>query len=402
MCEKAVMLSHDCLMYAARHSTDVCGIRCENDRFVSYLPLSHVAAQLVDIFCPLVRNVCVYFAQADALKGSLSRTMREVRPTYFFGVPRVWEKIEDGVQNVLKGMSGRKLELINWSRRVASLKLKSDFGDMPPPPPSSSSPPTASTASSSNSGGVNSSSSFHPTFDLVKGIVLKRIYKELGLNKCRCFMSGAAPIKKDTLEFFHSIGMPLTETFGLSESTGPHSIGTPSLNRVSSSGRSGALNRSKLIAQPQQAASTQGGGGGGGGGGGSEAPHGELAIFGRHVFMGYLNEPDKTNESFDAHGWLRTGDLGRIDPDGFIYITGRLKELIITAGGENIAPVPIEDTFKSELAQLVSNCMLVGDKRKYLVMLVTLKVGWLVGWLIQAQCERFELLLFDHLCLYSM
>ena len=90
--------------------------------------------------------------------------------------------------------------------------------------------------------------------------------------------------------------------------------------------------------------------------------------------MGYLNNEEKTAETFDADGWLRTGDIGKIDSDGFLFITGRIKELVITAGGENIAPVPIEDRIKLELNKIVSNCILVGDKRKYLVILICLKV----------------------------
>ena len=103
---------------------------------------------------------------------------------------------------------------------------------------------------------------------------------------------------------------------------------------------------------------------------------GELCVKGRHVFMGYLNSQENTNESIDNEGWLHTGDLAKIDADGFLYITGRLKEIVITAGGENIAPVPIEDTIKAELPMLISNCMLIGDKRKYLSILVTLKVSF--------------------------
>ncbi len=101
---------------------------------------------------------------------------------------------------------------------------------------------------------------------------------------------------------------------------------------------------------------------------------GELLVSGRHVFMGYLNDEQKTKESFDSDGFLRTGDTIRMDADGFMYITGRIKELIITAGGENIAPVPIEDILKAESPKLISNCMVVGDKRRFLTILVTLKV----------------------------
>lgn len=102
---------------------------------------------------------------------------------------------------------------------------------------------------------------------------------------------------------------------------------------------------------------------------------GEICMNGRHIFMGYLNSAAKTAETFTENGeWLRTGDLGKIDANGFVFITGRLKEIIITAGGENIAPVPIEDNIREEAHRLIANCMLVGDKRKFLIVLVTLRV----------------------------
>ncbi|MEQ2298542.1 Long-chain-fatty-acid--CoA ligase acsbg2 [Ameca splendens] len=101
--------------------------------------------------------------------------------------------------------------------------------------------------------------------------------------------------------------------------------------------------------------------------------NGEICFWGRHVFMGYLNMPDKTAESLDENGWLHSGDLGKHDEEDFLYITGRIKELIITAGGENIAPVPIEDAVKKEVP-IISNAMLIGDKLKFLSMLLTLKV----------------------------
>jgi long-chain-fatty-acid--CoA ligase ACSBG len=101
--------------------------------------------------------------------------------------------------------------------------------------------------------------------------------------------------------------------------------------------------------------------------------NGELLVYGRHVFMGYLNDPAKTAACFHSSGYLHTGDTIRVDENDYLFISGRIKELIITAGGENIAPVPIEDNLKIELPQLISNCMVVGDKRKYLTVLVTLK-----------------------------
>ena len=105
--------------------------------------------------------------------------------------------------------------------------------------------------------------------------------------------------------------------------------------------------------------------------------------------MGYLNGAEKTREAFGEDDWLRTGDIAKIDADGYLYITGRLKELIITAGGENVAPVPIEDRIKAELPRIVSNCMLVGDKQKFLVVLVTLKVSFSLGRPVNLSCDCF-------------
>ncbi len=148
----------------------------------------------------------------------------------------------------------------------------------------------------------------------------------------------------------------MTEVYGLSETTGAHCVGFSWANRITSVGRTDEFNKSKIINSSDNNDQTS-----------------QLCAYGRHVFMGYLNSREKTEETFDADGWLHTGDIGKIDSDGYLYITGRLKELIITAGGENVAPIPIEDRVKSELSDIVSNCMLVGDKKKYLVMLVTLK-----------------------------
>jgi long-chain-fatty-acid--CoA ligase ACSBG len=130
-------------------------------------------------------------------------------------------------------------------------------------------------------------------------------------------------------------------------------------NRVTSVGAVGQYSRSKIYKKDADGT-------------------GELCIKGRHVFMGYLNGQEKTNETFDEEGWLHTGDIAKIEPDGYLYITGRLKELIITAGGENIAPIPIEDSLKAAAPRLISGSMVIGDKRKYLIILVTLKVNYLL------------------------
>ena len=139
----------------------------------------------------------------------------------------------------------------------------------------------------------------------------------------------------------------------MSESTGGITVGNPQNNRCGSTGLLNEYHSIKLIAKDADG-------------------FGEISINGRSVYMGYLNDENKTVESFNEEGWLRTGDLGKID-EGFLYITGRLKELIITAGGENIPPVQIETNLKNELPNLISNSMLIGDKRKFLSILITLK-----------------------------
>jgi long-chain-fatty-acid--CoA ligase ACSBG len=137
-------------------------------------------------------------------------------------------------------------------------------------------------------------------------------------------------------------------TYGL----GPHVLTLPWNNKIGSCGINvNGYNMTRIATQDQ-----------------------ELLMYGRHVFMGYLNSQDKTNEAIGSDGWLHSGDIGEIDKDGHVFITGRIKELIITAGGENIQPVAIEDNIKLELPQCISNCMVIGDKRKFLACLISLKV----------------------------
>lgn len=303
-------------------------LRFFEERFVSYLPLSHIAAQSIDIYAAIYIGATVYFAQPDALRGSLAQTLKEARPTFFFGVPRVWEKIQEQISKQVATLTGTKLKLLNWASNAAYERYMSIF---------------------------NQNSKFSFSYCLGKLLVLNKIYENLGLDKCRSFHSGAAPITQETLEFFIRLGIPLTETYGMSESCGPHSVGTVYANKVTSVGPLDQYNRSKVINKDLEGS-------------------GELCLYGRHLFMGYLNDEQKTKDTYGEDGWLHTGDIAKIDADGYIFITGRLKELVITAGGENIAPVPIEDKIKQELSKCVSNCILIGDKKKYLVVLICLKV----------------------------
>ncbi|CAG5863715.1 unnamed protein product [Menidia menidia] len=298
---KGVMLSHDNITWTALSTGIHVHLTEAREVVVSYLPLSHIAAQMMDIWVTMRVGGATHFAQPDALKGSLVNTLKEVRPTAFMGVPRVWEKMQEKMKSVGAKSSTVRRKVAAWA----------------------------------------------------KDLVFKKVRKALGLDRCSKCYTGAAPITKDTLEFFLSLDIPLYELYGMSESTGPHTISRPEAFKLTSCGKEIPGCKTKLHTTDEEG-------------------NGEICFWGRHVFMGYLNMPDKTEEALDAEGWLHSGDLGKHDKNGFLFITGRIKELIITAGGENIPPVPIEDAVKEALP-LVSNAMLIGDKKKFLSMLLTIK-----------------------------
>ncbi|XP_072338674.1 long-chain-fatty-acid--CoA ligase ACSBG2 isoform X2 [Scyliorhinus torazame] len=326
---KGVMLSHDNLTWTAYSAGTMVNLRPateSQEAIVSYLPLSHIAAQMIDIWLSIKFGGATYFAQPDALKGSLVATMKEVRPTAFMGVPRVWEKMQEKMKTVGAKSSTLRRKVASWAKDVG---LKTNLNRM------------------------NGNMALSFDFQVANQLVFKKVRNALGLTRCTKCYTGAAPITKDTLEFFLSLNIPLYELYGMSESTGPHTISVPDNFRISSCGKVMPGCRTKILNPDEDGC-------------------GEICFWGRHVFMGYLHMADKTEEAVDEDGWLHSGDLGKHDENGFLYITGRIKELIITAGGENIAPIPIEDAVKQRLP-IISNAMLIGDKRKFLAMLLTLK-----------------------------
>ncbi|NWV35158.1 ACBG2 ligase, partial [Grantiella picta] len=326
---KGVMLSHDNLTWtatAAGRFIMLSDAQTRQEHVVSYLPLSHIAAQMSDIWSAMTFGVQVYFAQPDALKGSLVETLREVRPTAFLGVPRVWEKIEEKMKSVGMKSSALRRKVASWAKEVGlqtNLKRMNGCSEVP----------------------VN--------FRLARQLVYRKVRKAIGLDRCTKCYTGAAPITRETLEFFLSLNIPVLELYGMSESSGPHTMSLPHAFKLGSCGKE-LTGCHTLIHKPDRDGI------------------GEICFSGRHIFMGYLNMEEKTKEAIDEDGWLHSGDLGKHDKDGFLFITGRIKELIITAGGENIPPVPIEDAVKNAVP-IISNAMLVGDKAKFLAMLLTLK-----------------------------
>lgn len=323
---KGVMLSHDNLTWTAWNTGSAAKLNFGKESVISYLPLSHVAAQIVDIYGSIIFAGSVFFAQPDALKGSLGDTLKEVQPTIFLGVPRVWEKMQESIRKAgQQNKSSIRKHLIAWAKSVG---LKGNMNAMVGEP-------------------------LPPGWKIANALVFKKVKAVLGFNRCKYFISAAAPISKETIEYFMSLNIPVTEIYGMSESTGPHTVSFSWDFRIKSVGKT-LPGCNTIIEHPDNDGD------------------GEITMNGRNVFMGYLNEETKTKETFNNDGILKTGDVGKIDPKGFLYITGRIKELIITAGGENIAPVLIEDNVKLEIP-IISMCMLIGDKQKFLSLLITLK-----------------------------
>ncbi|XP_078533834.1 long-chain-fatty-acid--CoA ligase ACSBG2-like [Lissotriton helveticus] len=322
---KGVMVSHDNLTWLVKIIGKYTDLR-ENELVVSYLPLSHVAAQFFDLWLTMCFGGTTYFATPDALKGSLIDVLKEVRPTQFFGVPRTWEKMQAALQ---------------------AMGLKSSF--------------VARTVSYEARGhgvaaNLNKMNGSNPTplqEHVSENQLLKKIQTGLGLDRCVMCSTGAAPITKETLDYFMGLNLPIMELYGMSESSGPHTASIPSSFRSTSCGKTVPGCRSKIHMPDKDG-------------------NGEVCFWGRHVFMGYLNMVEKTKEAFDEEGWLHSGDIGKFDQDGFLTITGRIKEIVITSGGENVPPVPIENALKEEVP-IISNAVLIGDKRRFLSMLITLK-----------------------------
>ncbi|OQS07058.1 long-chain-fatty-acid-CoA ligase [Thraustotheca clavata] len=325
---KAVMLSHDNItwtVYSTVQTYGRVGVHfSNNESLVSFLPLSHIAAQLFDIYLPIMSGVQIWFAQPDALKGSLGTTLKEVRPSFFFAVPRVWEKMMEKMLSVSASTTGIKKSIVTWCKDIGLRKNQlAQFGQ---------------------SGGVPCG------YTVAERLLFSKVRDALGLDRCMVFASGAAPISNDTINFFMGLDMPIYEFFGQSETTGPTLLCLKEQWKIGTVGLELEGTKMKIVEETQ-----------------------ELVYQGRNTMMGYLKQEDVTKESIDDEGWLHSGDCGKVDEDNFCTITGRIKELIITAGGENIPPVLLEDAVKEELPVL-SNVMAIGDRRKFLTAIFTFRV----------------------------
>jgi long-chain acyl-CoA synthetase len=286
-------------------------------RSVSYLPLCHAAEQGMTNFAGLmVQGETFYCSDLTQIKDYLV----DVQPTIFLAVPRVWEKFEAALRGKLAEATGIKAKLASWARKTELEAFKQEVATGRP---------------------VSSFSR-----NLANKLVISKIKEALGLDQLQVALSGAAPISVSTLEFFASIGLPVHEGYGMTETTAFASVQP--------------LGRPKLgtIGRPLPGVQAR------------IAEDGEIMLKGINMVKGYHRLPDKTAELYDSDGWMHTGDLGAIDQDGYISITGRKKDLIITAGGKNVAPAEMEGYLQSIPG--VGQAVVVGDRQPYLSALIVL------------------------------
>lgn len=319
---KGAMMSHDNLIWNTQNIIQtLTDLKMGEEIFVSYLPLSHVAAQVIDIFLSITLCGTVYFADSNALKGSLIKTLIDARPTFFFAVPRVYEKIQEKINSTFVKVHGVKKYFLSWAQHAAI-----EYH-------------------------LHRTTSFK--YEIAKYFFLNKMKQDLGLDRVKIAIIGAASSNIDTLKFFYGIDLPLSDAYGMTESSGVITVILPKFAKIGTVGKQLTGIEIKINDCDDDGC-------------------GEICARGRNTFMGYLNDIQKTKECIDDDGWLHSGDVGRIDSEGYLHITGRIKELVITAGGENIPFMHIENLVKKE-CPAISNAFLIGDKRKFLSMLITLK-----------------------------
>jgi long-subunit acyl-CoA synthetase (AMP-forming) len=311
---KAVVLTQRNLAFIAEKIQELVPIGTQ-DSLLSYLPLSHIAEQVVSHLLSIATGAAVHFSES---LDQVAAYLVEVRPHLFLGVPRVWEKMQAAIEAKGAEASPLRRRLVAWARGVGSRAGEADQAGRPRP----------------------------WSYAVADRLVFSKVRARLGLDRAKLLAVSSAPIAKETLEFFQSLGLPVMEVYGMSECTGPATMSLPERYRLGWAGYTIPGTELKL------------------------AEDGEVVIRGPHVFAGYYRDEAATAEALDADGWLHTGDVGEIDADGFMRITDRKKELIITAGGKNIAPQHLEGQLKQIAA--VSQAVAIGDRRPYVVALLTL------------------------------
>jgi len=288
----------------------------EADERMAFLPLCHIVERIGGEYHPLYTGTVVNFVENP---DTVPENVREIAPTIITGVPRIWEKFYSGVLIALNQAG----TVQQWAYKAAiwigyrRAKLREEHKPIP--------------------------SGLAFAFWLARLLVLNNVRKLIGIHRARFLATGAAPISPDLLRWYMALGVDMIEAWGQTETTGGVTFNPIGRVRLGSIG----------IALPPAEVTV--------------SAQGELLVRGPTMFMGYLNQPEKTAETL-KDGWVHTGDVGRVDADGYFYITDRMKDIIITAGGKNITPSEIENQLK--FSPYITDAVVIGDKRPYLVALI--------------------------------
>ncbi|MBO0333855.1 AMP-binding protein [Sneathiella sp. CAU 1612] len=312
---KGAMISHRNLMFQIANLTPIIDYGPEDEQ-LSFLPLCHVAERSFSVFLPLFAGSVINFVEGS---DTVPENIREVSPTVFFAVPRIWEKFYSAITLQLK-------EATALQQLAYKLAIETGFA-----------------IAEKKLNGEAPSKLEELKFWLADHLVLKNIKRLLGLDRAHYLGSGAAPISPDLIKWYWALGLSMYEVYGQTENTGVATTNLPDQLKLGTVG----------VAAPDTQVRI--------------SEEGEILLKGPHVFLGYLNQPVKTAETV-TDGWLHTGDVGYVDNNGFVKITDRMKDIIITAGGKNITPSEIENQLK--FSPYISDAVVIGDKRKYLTCLI--------------------------------
>jgi len=315
---KGVMLSNYNVMWTAESLKRSFGqdIDLTGYRLVSYLPMAHIAERMTSHY---MQAINAYEITSCRDPGQMAAYLREVRPNIIFGVPRVWEKLHAGVMASISADATRAKQFVEGVEAAKPISIARAWG--------------------------RSTAEQDATWDFLQAVAFEPVKVTLGLDQVEFAISGAAPITRDLVEWFNAIGVPLSEIYGMSESSGPM---TWAPVRIKPGTVGPAIPGCDV----------------------ELADDGEVICRGGNVFLGYLNDREKTDDTLSDDGWLHSGDIGELDKDGYFKIVDRKKDLLITAGGKNISPANLEAALKT--VPLIGQACAIGDQRPFVSALVVL------------------------------
>jgi long-chain acyl-CoA synthetase len=317
---KGVQLTHANLQSAVRGFDKVIAFPADG-RLVSWLPMAHIAERACSHYLPMLLG---FTTTCCPNPREVVAYLPEVRPTWFFAVPRIYEKLKAAMEaGVAAEEDEAKKAATQWALAVGLRKVRAEQA------------------------GTEVPAELAQEYAKADELVLSKIRQRLGFDQIESINVGAAPTPREVLEFFHAIGIPVAELWGMSETTGYGACNPPERIKIGTVGPVSPGAEIKL------------------------AEDGEVLMRGPMVTPGYRNQPEQTREALDEEGWLHTGDVGEFDEDGYLKIVDRKKELIISAGGKNMSPSNIEAKVKAS-SPLIGQAVAIGDARPYNVALITL------------------------------